>query len=98
MTPHYAPTPGTAVMTAGGTAATTAGEPELAPAPPALREAVDAVYYALFRVVAVADLAGPMAAAEWAQSLMDDPQLLEAFAAGVRQRLDSAAVRMADRD
>ena len=39
------------------------------------------VHAALFKVVAVADLNGPEAAVEWAQSVLDDDDLLAAFAA-----------------
>jgi hypothetical protein len=38
------------------------------------------VHAALFKVVAVADLQDPEAAIEWAQSVIDDPELLAAFA------------------
>jgi hypothetical protein len=38
------------------------------------------VYAALFKVVSSADLSGPEAAVEWAQSVLDDQQLLAAFA------------------
>ena len=41
----------------------------------------DGVYYALFKVVSTRDLVGEEQAIEWAQSLLDDPELLEAFAA-----------------
>ena len=46
----------------------------------------DGVYYALFKVVSTRDLAGEDRAIEWAQSLLDDPALLEAFAAEVCRR------------
>ena len=38
------------------------------------------VHAALFKVVSVADLKGSEAALEWAQSVLDDEQLLAAFA------------------
>jgi hypothetical protein len=38
------------------------------------------VHAALFKVVAVADLQGPEAAVEWAQSVIEEPKLLSAFA------------------
>jgi hypothetical protein len=38
------------------------------------------VHAALFKVVSVADLQGPEAAVEWAQSVIEQPQLLAAFA------------------
>ena len=41
----------------------------------------DGVYYALFKVVSTRDLVGEERAIEWAQSLLDDPELLDAFAA-----------------
>ncbi len=40
----------------------------------------EAIYRAAFRMTAVADLYGPDRAVEWAQSLLDDPDLLRAFA------------------
>jgi hypothetical protein len=39
-----------------------------------------AVHAALFKVISTADLNGPEAALAWAQSVLDDPQLLAAFA------------------
>lgn len=38
------------------------------------------IFHAMFRLVAVSDLYGPARAVEWAQSLVDDPDLLSAFA------------------
>ena len=38
------------------------------------------VHAALFKVVAAAELQGAEAAIEWAQSVLDDPDLLAAFA------------------
>jgi hypothetical protein len=40
-----------------------------------------AVYLALFRVVAIADLDSPERAVEWARTMLEDDQLLEAFVA-----------------
>jgi hypothetical protein len=51
--------------------------------------AVQAVYYALFRVIEIAELSGRAKALQWAESLIDDPELRRAFARGVR----NAAVR-----
>lgn len=36
-------------------------------------------FHAIFRLIAIADLYGPARAIEWAQSLIDDPDLLSAF-------------------
>src|SRR5256885_16817536 len=41
-----------------------------------------AIFHAVFRLISVADLYGPERAIEWAQSLLDDEALLEAFARG----------------
>ena len=38
------------------------------------------IFHAMFRLIAVSDLYGPERAVEWAQSLVDDPDLLSAFA------------------
>jgi len=52
--------------------------------PDARSAAVDeSLYLAIFRVTAIADLAGPVRAVEWAQSLLDDEQLRAAFISGV---------------
>jgi hypothetical protein len=37
-------------------------------------------FHAVFRMLAIADLYGPERAIEWAQTLLDDPELLAAFA------------------
>lgn len=37
-------------------------------------------FHAVFRLLAIADLYGPERAIEWAQSLVDDRDLLSAFA------------------
>jgi hypothetical protein len=46
----------------------------------------DAIYHAAFKMTAIADLYGPERAVEWAQSLLDDPELLQAFARVDRAR------------
>jgi hypothetical protein len=38
------------------------------------------VFRAVFRLIAISDLYGPERAIEWAPSLLDDPDLLSAFA------------------
>ena len=38
------------------------------------------IFHAVFRLIAISDLYGPERAIEWAQSLVDDPELLSAFA------------------
>jgi hypothetical protein len=43
----------------------------------------ESLYYALFRVAAIAELEGPAKAVEWAESVLDDGDLREAFVAGV---------------
>ena len=43
----------------------------------------EALYFALFRVTAIADLEGPVKAVEWAQSVLDDDRLRAAFVAGI---------------
>lgn len=40
----------------------------------------EAIFRAVFRLTAIADLYGPDRAVEWAQTLLDDPDLLRAFA------------------
>ena len=51
-----------------------------------------AVYLALFRVVAIADLDSPERAVEWAKSMLDDDQLREAFIARASDELESRPV------
>ena len=46
-----------------------------------------AIFHAVFRLTSVVDLYGPERAIEWAQSLLDDPELLEAFACPKTRRL-----------
>ena len=38
------------------------------------------IFYAVFRLTAIAELYGPKRALDWAQSLLDDPELLTALA------------------
>jgi hypothetical protein len=38
------------------------------------------IFHAIFRLTAISDLYGPETAVEWAESLLDDPKLLMAFA------------------
>jgi hypothetical protein len=45
------------------------------------------VFHAVFRLIAISDLYGPERAIEWAQSLVDDPELLSAFASAPRDAL-----------
>ena len=45
------------------------------------------VYLALFRVVAIANLESPERAVEWAQSMLEDDQLREAFVARASDEL-----------
>ena len=50
------------------------------------------VHAALFKVVSTADLKDPESAVEWAQSVLDDEQLLAAFAErAVREAHERAA-------
>jgi hypothetical protein len=37
------------------------------------------IYHSMFRMIAIADLYGPERAIQWAQTLLDDPELLSAF-------------------
>ncbi|HKO28158.1 MAG TPA: hypothetical protein VJU80_11920, partial [Solirubrobacteraceae bacterium] len=39
-----------------------------------------AIFLTIFRLTSISDLYGPRKAVEWAESLLDDPQLLKAFA------------------
>ena len=50
---------------------------------PSRQEIGETLYYALFRVAAIADLEGPAKAVEWAQSVLDDDRLRAAFVAGI---------------
>ena len=49
----------------------------------------DAVYFALFRVVEIAELHGPETAVEWAQSAIDEGQLRDGLVNRVREARDS---------
>jgi hypothetical protein len=51
--------------------------------------ACDAVYYALFRVVEIAELHGPEKAVEWAQGALDESQLRDGLVNRVREARDS---------
>ena len=48
--------------------------------------AVESVFYALFRIVELAEYSGPETAIEWAQSALADRQLLHGFVERVRER------------
>jgi hypothetical protein len=50
-------------------------------------------FHAIFRLIAIADLYGPARAIEWAQSLIDDPELLSAFAHGPERAIAEITVR-----
>lgn len=47
----------------------------------------EGLHFALFRITAIAELAGPAKAVEWGQSVLDDDELREAFIAGVAGEL-----------
>jgi hypothetical protein len=49
----------------------------------------DAVYFALFRVVEIAELHGAEKAIEWAQSALGEEQLREGLVSRVREARDS---------
>ena len=51
------------------------------------------IFHAIFRVTAIADLYGPERAVEWAETLLDDPHLLAAFARGPRGSVTEMTVR-----
>jgi hypothetical protein len=46
---------------------------------------MESVFYALFRVVELAEHPGPERAIEWAQSVLADRELLHAFVERVRE-------------
>ena len=50
-------------------------------------------FHAVFRLIAIADLYGPERAIEWAQSLVDDPELLSAFAHAPERPIAEITVR-----
>jgi hypothetical protein len=47
--------------------------------------AIQSVYYALFRTVELAEYSGPETAIEWAQSVLEERQLLHGFVERVRE-------------
>jgi hypothetical protein len=47
--------------------------------------AVQSVFYALFRIVELAEYAGPETAIEWAQSVLGERRLLHGFVERVRE-------------
>ena len=48
-------------------------------------------FYALFKVVSVADLADPERAVEWARLAIEDPQLLQGFVERTRDKAGTPA-------
>jgi hypothetical protein len=53
----------------------------------------DGIFRAVFRLIAISDLYGPERAVEWAQSLLDDPELLSAFAHASERRTAEITIR-----
>ena len=51
----------------------------------------EGIFLALFKVTAVADLAGPEKAVEWAREAQSDRRMLDALAAGTRRALIDGA-------
>ena len=51
------------------------------------------IFHAIFRLIAISDLYGPERALEWAQTLLDDPHLLLAFAHGPTRPVAEITVR-----
>ena len=51
------------------------------------------IFHAVFRLIAISDLYGPARAIEWAQSLIDDPELLLAFAHAPERPIAELTVR-----
>ena len=49
----------------------------------------DAVYFALFRIVEIAELHGAETAVEWAQSALGEEQLRDGLVTRVREARDS---------
>ncbi len=43
------------------------------------------IFNVIFRLTSISDLYGPGRAVEWAQSMLDDPELLTAFARSQRR-------------
>ena len=50
------------------------------------------MFHAIFRLIAISDLYGAERAIEWAQSLIDDPELLSAFARAPERRVAEITV------
>ena len=50
-------------------------------------------FHAVFRLLAIADLYGPARAMEWAQSLVDDPELVSAYVNGPERAIAEIRVR-----
>jgi hypothetical protein len=50
-------------------------------------------YYALFKVVSIADLYGDDRAVEWARSAVDDEQLMRSFAETTAERVAAEGTR-----
>ena len=48
-----------------------------------------AIFYVLFRMGAIEDLAGPERALEWARSMVEDDELRHAFSARLLEDLDA---------
>ena len=53
----------------------------------------DGIFHAIFRLIAISDLYGSARAIEWARSLIDDPELLSAFAHASERRSAEITVR-----
>jgi hypothetical protein len=51
----------------------------------------EGLHFALFRITAIAELAGPAKAVDWGQSVLDDDELRAAFVAGVSGELAARA-------
>lgn len=51
------------------------------------------IFHAIFRLIAISDLYGPERAVEWGRSLIDDPELLSAFANAPRRPIAEITVR-----
>jgi hypothetical protein len=50
-----------------------------------LDQLASGAYYALFKVVSVADLAGATRAADWARAALEDEQLMRGFVQGIAE-------------
>jgi hypothetical protein len=44
-----------------------------------------AIYFTLFKITSTAELAGAERAVDWAESVLEDEDLLRSFAAGTRE-------------